>query len=469
MKIRFLDAWQPMVEAYGSFQGLTFTSAAVSMFRQIGQLFELVATHRCSAAALAVMISVFWFLVSPTSSVAQDNGITVGAPKVYDNRSLTIMLDQLTARLDQLNAVDQQPLAKALGTFQGSTERDITRSFQVTAGIPKLTTSNSPQAASITGTGGNESSSTGNPGPNSSSSGTSKSASGAGSNSSSATPPELIASPGFKPQFSESPSDLLADQVELTYQIFNLRMLLERSLTDRLLNGRPRRQVIVSFNVTIDPPRDATDAAAYVEITMGSDKGPLALVATMPQEKTYNATALSSSSTAFGGSAVAKIVTIGYNQQKRSQIFFLYRDSDTLALEPPQNGNQLKFGWVFRPVLGRRSVSPGMRQMFAVISLPTTDKMDDLDTLPLQVHAVTRWMHYDRDTLTTFQRPGFWDWSAKHLPKDSNLTFQPLEAYSTAYAEKMLQPVVNYVQSIPTSADHSVIKIGGRISFQEQQ
>ncbi len=80
-----------------------------------------------------------------------------------------------------------------------------------------------------------------------------------------------------------------SDQVNLTYQIFNIRMLLERSLSDRLLpNDRgPRRQAVLGFNVQASiRPMLERDAAAIVEITVDGG-GEVELVGLMPQEKTY--------------------------------------------------------------------------------------------------------------------------------------------------------------------------------------
>jgi hypothetical protein len=36
----------------------------------------------------------------------------------------------------------------------------------------------------------------------------------------------------------------------------------------------------------------------------------------------------------------------------------------------------LRFAWQFRPVLGRAAVEPGMRQVFAAMSLPSLDTSD---------------------------------------------------------------------------------------------
>ncbi len=379
------------------------------------------------------LLSFFLLLSLPAQTHAQSNGISVGQPKVYDNQSLTIMLDQLNARLGQVQAIDQPSLAKALGQTQGSEQQDVSRGF---------TASVSPPAAG-------------------------------GTASASPALPELLASPANKPDYGENSLDLLSDQVDLTYQIFNVRMLLERAVTDRLINGLPRRQAVVSFNIALDPPKNAMDAAAYVEITLTSSRGPISLVAAMPQEKAYNATSLSSSSTAFGGAAVAKIVSVNYNQRKRKQIFFLYRDSDTLALERPAPAGAVNFGWTFRPVLGRRSVSPGMRQMFAVIALPDTDlpgarASEATAPLSINVHAKTYWLHYDHSTASTVTTnyPGFWRWSAKPVPPANNEALDTtIPALPTEAIEGGLAPIINNVRAFQTTSGNTELQITGTNFF----
>ncbi|HVR26193.1 MAG TPA: hypothetical protein VMU26_23070 [Candidatus Polarisedimenticolia bacterium] len=424
-------------------------------------------SHRFSQLRRALSTSLFCFvlLVVPYSLFAQSNGISVGQPKVYDNQSLTIMLDQLSAQLDKIQAIDQQSLIKAFGMIQGSQQTDVTREFNATVSLTPKAAADTATAAANTGNsskGDNSPSSTSSP---------------AGSSNISALP-ELLPAPSYKPNYGENAVDLLSDQVDLTYQIFNLRMLLERSVSDRLKDGAPRRQAVVGFNITVDPPSNARDAAAYVEVTLTSDQGPLSLVATMPQEKTYNSTSLSSSSNAFGGSAVAKIISINYSQRKRSQTFFLYRDCDTLALERAPVGQAVTFGWVFRPVLGRRSVSPGMRQMFAVIALPETDLLGDSaretakekekpgSGFPhIQVHAKTYWLHYDKGTATTLTHPGFWDWSSKSLPGSQSPVLADVIALPTKSIEISLHPQIREVTLFQTTNGNTVLQISGENFF----
>ncbi len=324
------------------------------------------------------------------------NGISVGDPKVFDNRSLTLMLDTLNQQLQSMQVIDQTKLAAALGNTQGFQTQETLRAFTAQASIPFKVPGN-PDAP-------------------------------AGTTPPSVSVPNLAPIPwnmgdsaaglptGITSQtFGQSAGDTLSDQVNLTYQIFNIRMLLERSLSDRLIKditgpGKPRLQAVLGFNVSLDPPRDAIDSAAIVEITIKSKDGRVNLVGLMPQEKTYNAATLSTKSTAFGMSAAAKLVTVGFSERRKGQIFYLYRDNDTLAVENMSNNPDLTFGWQFRPVLGRRSVASGMRQMFAIVSLPTDNLSTNSDGLDLDISVKTHWRKYYRTNQTTAEGNKLWFW-----------------------------------------------------------
>lgn len=348
------------------------------------------------------------------------NGISVGRPKVFDNRTLTLMLETLSDSLRSLQFADQKSLAAALATIQGFQSKESTSNLSVTT-LPL------PGAKKETDTSSGNVDSAGNPLPN-----TTKTSTTTTRDALVPQAPALDTTPsfsGFTPNYGESASDLLSDQVNLSYQIFNLRMLLERSLTDRLQGDEPRLQAVLGFNVTIDPPRTANDAVAVVEITLSqrSEAGgasesqastPLSLVSLMPEEKTYNSAALSSKSHAFAGAAVAKIVQVGYSQRKRSQIFYLYRDNDTVSYERmvPGDPNKIVFGWVFRPVLGRRSVAPGLRQLFAIVALSKADSCPANSANPtdsaevktclgpnLDASVRTYWKKYHSGTATSFE------------------------------------------------------------------
>lgn len=431
-----------------------------------------------------------------------DNGIAVGRPKIYDNRSLQIMLDSLNASLQNAQFLNQSALTSALGLLQGTESFDVSRNLNVSASmLPKTTaTPSSSGSGSASNSGSNSSSVSGNSsssqgssansGSNSSSSGSSSGAGGSSSSGAStpapATLPILAASAG---QFGSSANDLLADQVNLTYQVFNLRMLLERSLSDRLLTeqapprkGHTRLQAVIGFDITLDPPKEAKDSAAIVEVTVRprrdfNQASRVSLVALMPQEKTYNSAALNTHDNAFGGSAVARMITVGYSERHRGQVFYLFRDNDTMAFErmpsEPDQVESVTFGWQFRPVLGRRSVVPGTRQMFAIIALPETDDPGEQDSPTIDVKVVTYWKHYDHRSLTTsyheawvhYINPGILPAANLGLPGRRPVNYESVDIPKSARIQDDLSPQIDKVEWIPTSKQTGTVIVHGKNFF----
>jgi hypothetical protein len=409
------------------------------------------------------------------------NGISAGRPKVFDNRTLTLMLEALSDQLRNVQVIDQKTLSAALGLQQGFSSTDFTSSFTATTlPIP----GSKQETVTKTGNVG----STGNPLPDTTQKTT--------TTSRDAVVPQIPAleapagpPAGFNPSYGESSGDLLSDQVNLSYQIFNLRMLLERSLSDRLLESRkPRLQAVIGMNITLDPPRTANDAVAVVEVTIEASDHPqpdgLSLISLMPQEKTYNSAAVSTKSNSFGGSAVVKMVQVGYNQRKKSMVFYLYRDTDTLAYErtpptepnDPNKANKVTFGWMFRPVLGRRSVSPGLRQMFAILALPAEDG-DAAHKLKATVK--TYWKKYDRSTATSFRdydanRAKNFEYSLSlglNRPQifghryENGVEYPDIEVQPTAAYEESLRAVVDDVYWRPVGAKTALVSVKGKNFF----
>lgn len=456
--------------------------------------FTIIVTPRSSAVFLPkprwpVLLSLLVALtIAPTgqgqdvkSVNGTDNGIAVGRPKVYDNRSLQIMLDSLNASLQNAQFFNQSTLSAAFGLLQGTESYDVTRNLSVAASfVPK----SPPPSTSI-------SASVGKSGPGTGS--FSATIPGSGGSSSSSSNPVPTTSPATLPilspssgQFGSNPNDLLADQVNLTYQVFNLRMLLERSLTDRLLmeeppspGGHPRLQAVIGFNVTLDPPKEAKDSAAIIEVTISPENGSLnpkvSLVAVMPQEKTYNSAALNTHDNAFGGSAVAKMFTVGYTERHRGQVFYLFRDNDTMAFErmppKPDADSSVKFGWEFRPVLGRRSVAPGTRQMFAIIALPEDD--EEKEYVKINVRVATYWEHYDHRSLTTtyheawvhYMNPAGFASLPLRLPGHDDVDYKGIEVPKTARIQDNLSPEIEKVEWIPTSNQTGTVVVHGKNFF----
>lgn len=392
-----------------------------------------------SLAAVLVFVT-----CAPIASAQRS--INVSEAKVYDDRTLMIMLDQLNEQLRNINFIDRAKLAAQLGLSQGFQSRDVSRSLDVgTLPIPKLTTTRGLNSSGELTT-------------------TAESEERAAFSATRPALPELPAAPNYAPVFGENASDLLDDQVNLTYQIFNLRMILERSLSDRLwtTNGgttyKPRLIAVIGFDVDLHPPKNAHGYAAYAEITITPLVGgnAPALVALMPQEKTYNSVALNTKSTAFGGSAVAKIITIGYSERRRGETFYLFRDTDTASLTFPPAGNESKFGWVFRPVLGRKSVSSDKRHMFAVLALPEDDSLSQTTVFPVRVTTHTYWQKYNRDNLTT--TPG------EELVDNYALSTSLLIP-TTAKAQDALKPAIKSINWYATDDKNAVVTVAGENLF----
>ncbi|HWF03031.1 MAG TPA: hypothetical protein VHA06_05055, partial [Candidatus Angelobacter sp.] len=87
------------------------------------------------------------FIVS-VALQAQDNGIHVAVPKVYDTRSLQLMMDDLAKSLQKPGFIDPKALAATLGNVQGYNATDFSQGLSLSGAV-------GPQAASVfAGNGG---------------------------------------------------------------------------------------------------------------------------------------------------------------------------------------------------------------------------------------------------------------------------------------------------------------------------
>jgi hypothetical protein len=267
------------------------------------------------------------------------HGITVGAAKFYDSRSLSLMLEQLREQLRTLQTLDSKKISGGIGTLQAEETKET----------------------SITG--------------------------GAGQADEKPDSKSTDSKPKEPAQLSERALDLLADQVNLSYDIFNLRLMLERAISDRLIiddrgDCLSRIQAVVGFPISIDPRAFSAGCAAIVEVELSAEK-PLSLVALFPQEETHNSSIMSSSRVNLSGSAKASGVPLNAGYQQTQSIDAMRREADTVALERPSGEeNKVVFAWEFRPTSGCPSVAPGIRQMLAVISIKEPDKKPDIEVVP---------------------------------------------------------------------------------------
>lgn len=382
--------------------------------------------RRCSSWTLfgsLLLLSVFWGPSPTTAQVsgscaenANDNGIKVGAPKLYDPRELQFMLQETKSRLATLNAIQGDKLIAAQGSLQGGEATESSFGLSATE-LQRPATGAGP---------------TGDP---------------AGTP---ATAPTQAANIAYTASYSLSARDLLAEQMQVSYQINNLQLLLDQSITDRvdlgealalqqlkqgckklvaqrrtLQKGRGlsgtdlqedlkdyaksflcntsttalrRQPVLLGFQVNVDPDARNRRSVAEVRVTLTlessvpeiSDLDTRSLgtleaafrsawvwsqtprvTRLYPAKDTYNTASLVKKARDFGLGTIAGVVSLGIAGNKKSESFYLVKDIDTLAFEKPNRGPEtVEFGWQFRPVLGHEVVEPGQRQVFALLSLP---------------------------------------------------------------------------------------------------
>ncbi len=377
----------------------------------------------------------------------EENGITVGKPKQFDERTLTLMLQGLESKLAQTQFPDTGGLYGNLGRFGGATANTSSMALSVRGpSLPSITTTLGSGTKDITNSTGvvegsqtttvNSGGTTTNAGGQTTTvntDGTTTVTGGRTSNTSGSTgevtstnqqvinqaamAPPTVGLPGqtsiysYQPQFGIAAQDLLAEQTSLFYQIVNLRMLLDRSLTDRIkvepgIGGAPaktdyiRDQIVIGFQISINATHK--DAVAEAEITI--DNEDVSLVSLLPQEKTYNVASVTKDSKAIDAGAVVQFVGVGGAIGKTQESMYLVKDTDTVALERRAVGKKVKFAWQFRPVLGRKAVEPGVRQVYALISVPNI--LNTKGVWKGKVTATTSWRKYDKKTKTVGDEVG---------------------------------------------------------------
>ena len=300
------------------------------------------------------------------------DGIYVQPPKYYDERSLAIMLDELERQLQSVQVVDQGKLEAQLGVSSGTRRRSFAFSVGVTGpALPSVDTVSKPNSA-----------------------GEPVAAEQTVKQPSYSVPardlPQL-ASAGTSPTPGVNAETLLAEQISLTYRLYSLRTILNRSISDRLYVDNPetlrtresapqaklgtRKQVLLGFSIDIQPPKEANEREAYVRIEVSHNgQRPPSIVSIMPQEKIFNVATVSEKAANFGFALPLSVIGLGASLGAGSQALYVYRDADTIGrLDPPGTTNDnvptTAFGWTFRPVLGRKFVEPGNRKVFVTLAL----------------------------------------------------------------------------------------------------
>jgi len=336
------------------------------------------------------------------------NGIEVGSPKVYDDASLRMMLDATRAKLAGMTGLDQTSLISRLGSASGATISQTQFGLQVsgpavpglqttTTGPTTQTTTNTdlPQGATVPGTVTVQNA------PSTTSVATTAAPS--------SSPPTVPAGTTFTPPSSLSPSslDVLNEQMQLSYELTNLQLLLEGALSDRFVASQRfvKPRVTLGFPISLRTPAAFEDAVAVVEVEVESIKQTLsderpAITALLPREKTYNVAAMTDRMTSIGGGVVMGVVGLGGSFIHGRKTLYLVQDQDTVALQRPSDltrPNTLSFLWEFRPVLGQHFVRGGMKQTFVQIAMPVLDGVDCYGKIKIR----TYWRRFGHKEGTT--------------------------------------------------------------------
>ncbi|MEM5316832.1 hypothetical protein [Paraburkholderia sp. JHI869] len=379
---------------------------------------------------------------------ATGNGIIVGNAKAFDNRSLQLRIERLSASLSALKTVNQN-ITDSLSLMQGDTSSDTLHSLAV--GL------NAKETAEHTET-------------------SSKTSSKSSKEKQETKPESRNSEPNEdkKIDVGLAASDLLGSQLNLASQIMNLELLYERSLTDRMFDNGTRIQTVLGFQVSVNPQAGDENCVAIVEVgvRVPENNDSISLVALIPQERTYNTLLVNTKTYSLGGSAVAKLLKIGAGSRHRFRQLHVHRDSDTIAFErgqdtvprffPPHQPSSI-FGWEFRPVLGASCVTAGIRQMLAVVAIPKKDVTQPGEVL-LQIRTRTYWRRYNRRTLASRPRWRFLPWKVD----DSKVVLgepQNLAIPNTAKTQSNLAPTINKIRWVHSGPDQATVIVEGTNFF----
>ncbi|HEX8568101.1 MAG TPA: hypothetical protein VF648_20850 [Pyrinomonadaceae bacterium] len=332
-----------------------------------------------------------------------DNGIFVDTAKVYDDSSLQLMLNAARLRLAALQSFDQSGLLSRIGAITGATLEQQSFSAQILGPPPPSTAVTSLGATGTTTT------------VNAPSGQTVTAVAGQPAQNVVTTTPQMTASVPSLPSnsaslptsgFNVSSLDALNEMMQLTYEIANLQLLIEGSLSDRYVSGerliKPR--TTLGFPITVTTQERYKDAVAMVEIEVANppeampgqilfSTEPPTVTALLPREKTYNVASITDKMTSVGGGIVTQVINGGFSYLRGRKSYYIVQDQDTLAMmHRASSADSTQFSWQFRPVLGQRYVRSGLKQTFVQLAAPLKEISGCFGNLTIK----TYWRKYDR-------------------------------------------------------------------------
>src|SRR5580704_5832689 len=226
------------------------------------------------------------------------NGIEVGEPKIYDDTSLKMMLDQARQRLAAINGLNESALVSHLGAVTGSTMDQSQFGIQVgPAGLPTVATTATGPTTSTTTNAGLPAGQTSLPASTTVATNPSQSVVTT-TNPPTSPIPTVPSGLAYTPPSTMSGSalDVLNEEMQLTYETANLQLLLEGALSDRFVKNQTiiKPRTTIGFPITIKPQSRYKNAVAVVEVEVetaprnlapNSLPEPPSITALLPQEK----------------------------------------------------------------------------------------------------------------------------------------------------------------------------------------
>jgi hypothetical protein len=322
-------------------------------------------------------------------SIKTGPGIVVSQPKVFDDFILQQMLSAAETKLASMQVLDAGGVTAKLGSVEGG--RQTVNSVAVNAQGPTAPGSSAPTAM--------------------------------------AAGPSL----SLPSNIGVSSSNVLNEQMQLTAEIVNLRLLLEGSLSDRLVGSNQKLvkpRTTLGFSIAVTPQYKNAVAVVEVEVERNADAGtsdvaaddaaagdatkvdaeaapavtqstapavePPAVTALLPREKTYNVAAIRESNVSLGGGAVTQVFGVSGSFLHGSKSYYMVQDQDTIALTVPVDDKdkykKTAFLWQFKPVLGQPNITAGLKQTFVQLAFPASWTDEYFGT----VSVVTYWRQYDQ-------------------------------------------------------------------------
>lgn len=288
-----------------------------------------------------------------------EKDVRFGQVELYDIAYFESQLSMLSAQLSPSAMINQSALSGAAGNIQGGTLSQNQFGLQLI----------NPVSASA---------------------------------ASSSNIPSNPATTGSLPPVSPDSFTLLAQQLQTSEQMLNYNMMLKGSKQAQYSSGgKQHDKIVLGIPISILPTSGDKNKILQVEVEyyppkLGeshttSDDQPSTVINLMPAEHSYNSIAVSSTATNIGLGTLIGTVSLGLNNTNSNAKQFLIAQQDTLSYQEgningnssncknesgttgsiaPHFDNGVKFGWQFRPVLGQDYVRPGLRTMFAQLSVP---------------------------------------------------------------------------------------------------